>query len=88
MGRSRDGFGTEIHAGVTGPGLPARFTPTPGQAADATQAATLLEGVPFEGAIADKGYDSNDLVRAVEATGGEAGIPRRSNAKSLRAIDR
>ena len=72
---------------MTGLGFPARFTLTPGQAADVTQAATLIAGVPFEVVIADKGYDSKDLVQAVEATGAEAVIPSRSNAKVPRRID-
>jgi transposase len=87
LGRSRGGFGTKIHAGVTGLGLPARLTLTPGQAADVTQAATLIEGIPFEVVIADKGYDSQAVVRAVEAKGGEAVVPSRSNAKTPREID-
>jgi transposase len=72
---------------VTGLGLPARLTLTPGQAADVTQAATLIKGVPYEVVIADKGYDSQVVVRTIEATGGEAVVPSRSNARTPRAID-
>lgn len=72
---------------MTGLGLPARFTLTPGQAADVTQAETLIAGVPFDVVIADKGYDAKAVVRAVEAAGGEAVIPSRSNAKDPRDID-
>lgn len=61
---------------------------TPGQAADVTQAETLIEGVPFEVVIADRGYDSQEVVQAVEATGGEAVIPSRKNQKVQRVIDR
>ena len=61
---------------------------TPGQAADVTQAEALIEGAPFEVVIADRGYDSQAVVRAVEAGGGEAVIPTRKNCKVQRVIDR
>ena len=68
-------------------GLPVKLILTPGQTADVTQAKTLIEGVPFEVVIRDKGYDSKELVTAVEAAGGEAVIPSRSNATAPRKID-
>ena len=40
-----------------------------------TQAKTLIDGVPFEVVIGDKGYDSKEVVEAVEGQGGEAVIP-------------
>ena len=68
MGRSRGGFGTKIHAAVNGLGLPVRLVLTPGQTADVTQAETLIEGAPFEVVIADRGYDSQAVVDAVETS--------------------
>ncbi len=53
-----------------------------------TQAETLIEGAPFEVVIADRGYDSQALVDAVEAEGGEAVIPTRKSCKVQRVIDR
>jgi transposase len=38
--------------------------------------------------IADKGYDKQALVDAIEAKGGEAVIPTQKNRKVPRAIDR
>jgi transposase len=67
--------------------LPVKLVLTPGQAADVTQAETLIAGVPFAVAIADKGYDSRRLVRAIRARGAEAVIPARSNTKVPRVID-
>jgi transposase len=61
---------------------------TPGQDADVCQAKTLLEGAPFEVVIADKGYDSQALVDAIEAQGGEAVIPSRHNNRVQRDFDR
>jgi transposase len=73
---------------VNGLGLPVKLVLTPGQAADVTQAETLIEGSPFEVVIADRGYDSQALVAAVEAKGGEAVIPTQKNRKVQRTIDR
>ena len=87
MGRSRGGFGTEIHAAVNGLGLPVKWILTPGQASDVAQAKALIEGVPFAIVIADKGYDSKGFVEAIEDKGGEAVVPTRSNAKTPRETD-
>ena len=40
---------------MSGLGLPVKIVLTAGQEADVTQAGTLIEGVPFEVVIADKG---------------------------------
>ena len=60
---------------------------TAGQEADISQGEKLIEGVPFEVVIADKGYDSKKLVRAIRARGAEAVIPSLSNRKEQRAYD-
>ncbi len=88
MGRSRGGFGTKVHVAVNGLGLPVKLVLTPGQAADVTQAETLIEGVPFEVVIADRGYDSQAVVAAIKKGGGEAVIPSQKNRKEQRAYDR
>ena len=72
---------------MNGLGLPVRLILTPGQAADVTQAKPLIEGVPFAVVIADKGYDSKEVVAAVEGRGGEAVVPSRGNAKVPRDTD-
>ena len=88
LGRSRGGFGTKIHGGVNGLGLPVKLILTPGQAADVTQAEALIEGVPIEVVIGDKGYDSRAVVQAIEARGAEAVIPSRKDRKEQRAYDK
>ena len=60
---------------------------TPGQDADVTPAKTLLQDVPFEVVIADKGYDSQALVDTIEATGAKAVIPPRTNRTHQRDYD-
>jgi transposase len=61
---------------------------TPGQAADVTRAKALLEGLPAEVVIADKAYDSREVVEEIEARGAEAVIPSLSNRKEPRVYDR
>jgi transposase len=73
---------------VNGLGLPVTLVLTPGQAADVKQADVLLDGVPFEVVIADKGYDSQPVVDRIEARGGEAVIPSLANRARARAYYR
>jgi transposase len=88
LGRSRGGFGTKVHGGISGLGLPAKLILTAGQAADVTQAGALIEGVPIEVVIADKGYDRRAVVEAIEARGAEAVIPSLKNRAEPRGYDR
>jgi transposase len=88
LGRSRGGFGTKVHIAVDALGNPVRLILTGGQAADVTQGKALVAGIGAGHVIADKGYDSNDLVGAIEAGGAEAVIPPRSNRKEPRDYDR
>jgi transposase len=87
LGRSRGGFSTKIHVAVNGLGLPVEFVLTPGQKADVTQGTVLLDGYQPEAVIADKGYDSDAFVAAIEAKGAEAVIPSKSNRNTPRAHD-
>ncbi len=68
-------------------GLPVKLVLTPGQAADVTQAPRLIEDMPFEVVIGDRGFDSQALVAAIEAEGREAVISTRKNCKVQRVID-
>ena len=52
-----------------------------------TQGSALVQGISTDAVIADKGYDSNELVEAIEADGAQAIIPPRSNRKTQRAVD-
>ena len=74
IGRSRGGVTTKIHVAVDRQGHPASMHLTPGQVADCTQAKTLLADMP-EGVrvIADKAYDTNDIISQVEDVKGGGG---------------
>jgi transposase len=88
LGRSRGGFSTKLHVLVNGLGMPVELKLTPGQAADVTEAESLLAGHDFVVAIGDKGFDSKKLVAYIESRGATAVIPPRSNVKDQRPFDR
>jgi transposase len=48
----------------------------------------LLEGLAPDYVIADKGYDGDQLIATIEATGAEAVIPPKSNRKVQREYDK
>ena len=86
LGRSRGGFGSKVHCVADALGNPIAFTVTGAEQADITQA--LLEKVSGAQCVtADKGYDSDALVSAIEQCGAQAIIPPRSNRKILRVYD-
>ena len=69
-------------------GLPVDFRITAGQAAEYAQAISLLEGREAEAVIADKGYDSAEIVAKAESLGAVAVIPPRRHRKQPRSFDR
>ena len=60
---------------------------TEGQASDYQKAEDLISGFQSAFVIADKGYDSDAFVLAINSAGAEAVIPPRSNRKELRDYD-
>lgn len=88
LGRSKGGFTTKIHVVVDALGQALRFSLTPGQRHDITQASTLLQGFEHANIIADKGYDSNALIEQIQAQNCIPVIPPRSNRKTPREYDK
>jgi transposase len=80
---------TKVHAVTDGLGNPLRFVLTSGNRNDICVAQTLLEPFDLRGKliIADKGYDSDKLVRWIEERGGIVVIPSRITAKNPRDTD-
>lgn len=78
---------TKIHAVVDALGNPVALSLTPGQVADITQAEPLLDRIEAGALIADKGYDSNALVTALEERDITPVIPPRANRKEQRTTD-
>ncbi len=53
-----------------------------------THAKALIEELPIEVVIADKGYDSRAVVKEIESRGAEAVIPSLKNRAEQRVDDR
>jgi transposase len=88
LGRSKGGFTTKIHVMVDALGNPLDFILTGGQAADVTQAYTLIEGVKATYALMDKAYDADKLIEQLKQQGIIPVIPPKSNRKELREYDK
>lgn len=88
MGRSRGGLTTKIHACVDALGNPLRLILTGGQVSDITVGPALIESIPTDAVVADKGYDSDVFVGTITRTGAQAVIPPRSNRNTPRDFDR
>lgn len=71
-----DGLGNPLHVHLTA-----------GNIHDVTEAPRLIEQAKGENFIADKGYDSNAVIEAIEKKGMKAIIPSTSNRTIKRDID-
>ena len=80
MGRSRGGLTTKIHLLTDGTGRPVKLLLTGGQTADCTQAVPLLKGQQANAVLADKGYDTDAIVRFIRrCMKAKAVIPPKKN---------
>ena len=68
--------------------MPVRLAVTEGTVADCAQALPLIEGIAAECLLADKAYDTNEIIATVQALGMEPVIPPRRNRKEKREYDR
>jgi len=71
-----DGLGNPIHVHLSA-----------GNIHDVTEAPTLIEHARAKNFIADKGYDANSVVEAIEAKGMTAVVPSKANRTVKRVID-
>ena len=63
--RSRGGFSSKIHILVDALGYPFAFILTGGHRHDVSQVEELIDPYKFENAIADKAYDSEDILAPI-----------------------
>jgi transposase len=82
------GLNTKLHLAVDAHGMPVRIIATEGTRADCSEAASLIEGIDAEHLIADKGYDSDAVIRQARSQGMQAQIPPRKNRKEPRDYDK
>ena len=59
----------------------------PGQENDMARAEELVDGLPAQHIIADRGYDAGHLIEKIEQQGGKAVIPSRTCWSIKRTID-
>lgn len=88
IGVTRGGLNTKIHALCDALGNPVCFILTAGQRHDSKVAVELLTDVSAKAVIADKAYDSNEIVSYAQENGMEAVIPPKANRKQPRALDK
>ena len=86
-GAHKRGLNTKLHLAVDAHGMPVRVIVTAGPRADCKEASQLIDGINAEYLLADKGYDSNDIVEQAKTLGMIAVIPPRKNRKEKRTYD-
>ena len=69
-------------------GNPVRFIITGGNVSDYTEAINLIAGLKAEHLLADKGYDSDEIVQFAQEHGMKPVIPSRKNRKDQREYDK
>lgn len=68
--------------------MPIRILITSGTTADCTQASRLIEGFTADYLLADRGYDSNEIIKKAKVQGMDVVIPPKKNRKELREYDK
>ena len=63
------GLNSKLHLAVDSHGMPVRLAVTAGTVADCSQALALIEGSSAEHLLADKAYDTNEIVAGASARG-------------------
>ena len=86
-GRSRGGLTTKIHALVDALGNPVEVMLSPGQDHDLTCAQPLIEAVDPGALIADKAFDADPFIAALNDPAIVPVIPSKSNRKTPRPCD-
>jgi len=85
---SNGGLNTKIHLAVDAFGMPVRVIITTGTEADCKQAKSLTQGFPAAYHIADKGYDSDEIIQNAVDQNITPVIPPRKNRKDQRSYDK
>lgn len=87
-GAHKRGLNAKIHLAVDANGLPVRILVTEGTRADCKEAVHLIEGIPAEVLLTDRGYDTNTILAYTASAGMEAVIPPKKNRKEQREYDK
>ncbi|MCR5562390.1 MAG: IS5 family transposase [Desulfovibrio sp.] len=88
MSRNKRGLNSKIHLAVDAHGMQVRFFVTAGTTADCSQAVDLIDGIAAQYLLADRGYDSNNVINSAIKAGYEIVIPPRKNRLDQRNYDK
>ena len=86
-GTYKRGLNTKIHLAVDAHGMPVRILVTEGTRSDCKEAIHLIEGISAEALLADRGYDTNEIVAYAQDAGMDVVIPSKKNRKHMREYD-
>lgn len=87
-GSDKRGLNSKIHLAVDANGLPLRILITGGPVADCTQAESLIDGLSANYLLADRGYDSDEIIAQAQSQGMNPVIPPRKNRIVQRKYNR
>lgn len=87
-GGYKRGLNTKLHLAVDAHGMPIRVIITAGTTADCTCAGKLIEGLSAENLLADRGYDTNEIIDLATKQGMKVQIPPKRNRKEQREYDK
>ena len=73
---------------VNADGKPVRVIVTSGTTADCTQAKDLIKDTGAQYLLADRGYDTNEIIETAQGAGMEVIIPPKKTRKVLREYDK
>ena len=85
---TKRGLNTKIHPAVYAPGIPVRFFVTGSTVADCSVAEGLIANFSAEYLLADRGYDTDAIIRCALQAGLTPVIPPKKNRKMLRDYDK
>ncbi|MBQ7560590.1 MAG: transposase, partial [Synergistaceae bacterium] len=87
-GSYKKGLNTKIHIAVDSFGMPVRVIVTEGTVADCSRAGELIEGIDADYLLADRGYDTDNVIKQVTEAEIEIVIPPKKNRKKQRQYDK
>ena len=86
--QNKRGLNTKLHLAVDANGMPVRVLITEGTRADCKEAVHLIEGISAETLLADRGYDTNEILAYAISAGMDPVIPPKKNRKEQRDYDK
>ena len=87
-GSHKRGLNSKIHLAVNEKGLPLAVSITSGTVADCTEAVSLIENLKAEGLIADRAYDTDEIITFSVEHYKIVVIPPKRNRKLQRDYDK